>query len=138
MSLGTTYPQFRFAYPADAFIEKSRGTSILSQLQERRITLVKIEPLFSSGGLGIGSDGNFSVSLNEDSTIPEQAYSLGHEIGHTFHHNLTKIPPENILPGEYRVHVEDFCDDFALAWLVDKDPEKVMYAIKHPIGLQLH
>jgi Zn-dependent peptidase ImmA (M78 family) len=67
--------------------------------------------------LGLGDDQNFFVAIDKELSPAKQAMSLGHELAHTFHHDLKTTPPTNILPESQREEVEEFCKLFAGQWL---------------------
>lgn len=130
--LADKFPQFWFAHAADSLLMRCNSRTLSEQLIERRISKVTILPLFSNGGLSIGEDNNFCIMLNDTLTLDERAHSLGHEIGHTFHHNLTKSPPQNILQASDGEKAENFCNSFAELWLEHNTMEKVVKWLKNP------
>ena len=128
MKLTEKFPTLSFARDADEFIRKWSGNAdIVAQLRERRIYRVEIVPLFVSGaGILFGDDGNFLVWLNDFYPPEEQAYSLGHEIGHTFHFDLSKTPPRSSYPRQAQDPVvESFCKEFSLLWVAQIYENKI-------------
>lgn len=125
-SLQRQFPQFPFSIIADEWIRFFKGKSLPEQLRDRRIARVLIAPLlFSSGGIGIAEDGNFFILLNDMNLPGENAESLGHEIAHTFHHDLTQNPPKNFLPSDAAELIEDFCRVFSEIWLRENEGGKI-------------
>ena len=138
ISLVKEFPHFLFASDADRFLQNFKNNKdIVSQLNNRRIYKVKFEQLFSSSGLGIEEDGNFFVFLNDLLTEEEMANSLGHELGHTFHFDLSVMPPAVVcgLSEQNEEEVEKFCDMFSELWLEQVDKENVIRRIKNERGL---
>lgn len=126
------FPNLTFAHQADEFLTKWKDNpDVVSQLRERRIHKVKFQPLFSSGGLGLQSDGSFFVALNNIFYSEELALSLGHEIGHTFHHDLSTTPPTHNISEIPHEQLEDFCDAFAELWLAQQSVQEVARRIKN-------
>lgn len=132
-SLKQQFPQLVFAKDADKWLQSYKRKELLEQLESRRITEVKTESLLSSGGMKIGEDGNFIVLLNDLETPEENAESLGHEMGHTFHQDITKNPPIDSLIPDLAELTEDFCRAFSKLWLNENDKRKiVIYCQKLP------
>jgi len=118
MTLTQSFPDLRFAGAADRFLAECDPKGFNKQMRSRRISWVKIVPLLvSDAGLGIGEDGNFFIYVDDTLGPKEQALELGHEIAHTFHHNMTKTPPQNFLEEALKDEVERFCDAFASIWV---------------------
>ena len=133
------FPRLIFAGAAGAFLRKCSGNNISWQLRERRISRVQIVPLLmSNGGLAIGDDGEFLISLDDTDCPRDHAKSLGHEIAHTFHHNLTQHPPRNFLPDNLRDEVENFCTAFAVLWLQRNSIDEVVRRIQNESTLITH
>lgn len=136
MTLQELFPELPFAKDADKFLAKRRGNSdAVSELRERRICIVKFQPLFSDAGLGITDDGNFFVALNEQLPSEELAQSLGHEIGHTFHNDLSTTPPTHSAPNVPLEQLEGFCDAFAKLWLSQRSKQDIPRRIDNSRGL---
>mgnify|MGYP001564104733 CR=1 FL=1 len=128
MKLAEKFPVLSFACDADEFLRKwSENTDVVAQLRERRIFRVEVVPLFISGaGILFGDDSNFLVYLNDFYPPEEQAYSLGHEIGHTFHFDLSKNPPQSSYPREAQDPVaESFCKEFSLLWVAQNSEKEI-------------
>ena len=90
INMANEFPCFSFASEADKFLSMFKNNKdVVFQLRNRHIYKVKFMELISSGGLGIEEDGNFFVFLNDLLTEEEMANSLGHELGHTFHFDLS-------------------------------------------------
>ena len=119
------FPRFHFARAADAFLRRCSTLTIIHQLRERRIDEIRILPVFSSGGLKYSHKGNFEIVLNDTLFLEEAVCVVGHEIAHTFHHNLTYSPPKNLLPESDRDEVEEFCKSFSGLWVERNSIEKV-------------
>ena len=134
ISLVKEFTHFLFAPDADRFLQNFKNSKdIVSQLNNRRIYTVKFEKLLiSSAGLYIES-GSFVVVLNDLNTEEDMAISLGHEIGHTFHFDLSVTPPVVIcgLSEQNEEEVEKFCDRFSELWLEQADKENVIRRIKN-------
>ncbi len=110
------FPHFSFARPARVFLNYCASEEIRSQLARRKIIRVEKKELLTQGGLGVEENG-FFVHLNDLCDITEHALTLGHEIAHTFHYNITLTPPGSILPPGKEVEVEEFCKYFAEQWV---------------------
>ncbi len=123
-SLSDLFPHFYFAGAAESYLGKVAMREIDQQLLERRIADVSVNFIPTQGGLGI-DEKHFFVVLNKNLSLHEQAESLGHEIAHTFHYNLTYTPPKNILKVEYEIEMELFCEEFSARWLELNTLQKV-------------
>ena len=132
------FPMLAFSKAADDWLQSIQDKSILEQLQERRITQMGLLRMLSTAGIGYTDDGNFIVHFNDYSNHINDAFSIGHEIGHTFHFDLTKTPPPKIInenspeflydfdeDGANGFLIEDFCDAFAQKWLSINGKEDV-------------
>ena len=132
--LATLFPDFPFAVGADEFLRKVTSESIISQFRARRISMIRIAPLLSGGGIEIGCDNNFIISLRDVNTLLEKAQSLGHEIGHTFHFDIKEVPPrdyfDRVTISETLFNqIEDFCTEFSHYWLMANDKDDLMLRI---------
>lgn len=129
-TLAEHFPSLEFAREADRWLETVSQSTLHQQLQERRVRRIRIEPMLFSGALGI-QDGDFVMFFNDMSTPEEDAHALGHEIGHTFHFDLTKTPPEVTIPDKNAMSddlfdlVENFCNAFAEKWLAVNGGESI-------------
>lgn len=137
--LSEQFPMFHFAKEADEWLKSIHDKSIFWQLGSRRIGYLEILPILSTAGLGINSrTGKFMVVFNDYCELKHSFESLGHEIGHTFHFDLTKNPPVEIIDQNSHEFmydfvdghpkgflIEDFCDAFSLRWMAINDREKV-------------
>ena len=114
VSLESLFPEFFFAREADEFLCDLHLGSGVNQLRARRISMVKIVPMLTAGGIGIGKDNNFYVLLLDVSTLLEKAESLGHEVGHTFHFELGgRVPVDRINQAEISDEVFERIESFA-------------------------
>lgn len=138
MGLAEKFPTLSFARDADEFLCKwKKSADIVAQLRDRRIFKVEIVSLLVSGaGILFGDDGNFLVWLNDFYHPEEQTYSLGHEIGHTFHFDLSKNPPQSSYPREAQDPVvESFCKEFSLLWIAQNSEEETARRISNSAKL---
>src|SRR3989344_2943671 len=92
-TLAELFPTLPFATAADQFLDQLPQMTLLQQLQIRRVDAVEIIPKFFSAGLSLLEDGRFLVSFNDVNTPEEDARGLGHELGHTFHYDVSLTPP---------------------------------------------
>lgn len=129
------FPQLPFSKTADDWLSSVKGKRLLEQLRDRRVTSTRIIPLLGNGGLDFDENGNFRIELCDMNTPQENASSLGHELGHTFHFDLTQTPPLDTLAGNHTEDIEYFCDAFADAWLAQNGREKVELCCKNQAGL---
>lgn len=120
-TLAEQFPQLSFAKDADEWLANIGGKTIREQLEERRIKRVRIMGILFSAALGIQDD-DFVVILN-NLNFGHDALSFGHEIGHTFHFDLTETPPKLIIPEPNEISdrlfnlIENFCTAFSSKWL---------------------
>ncbi len=135
------FPNLSFSKDADVFLQSIMGgKNIVEQLLERRITNFEMKDLISSAGIFIADDGNFGIAFQITDTLLEKARSLGHEIGHTFHFDLTSNPPRPMLnrreisPEMFDI-VEAFCDEFSLRWLEINDKIDILNQIEKTLKL---
>ncbi len=123
--LGDIFPYFQFANAAGAFLRRASTLDISVQLAERRVVEVVVKPISRRAGLTF-TENDFQIVLNDTLAPEDQPEEVGHEIAHTFHHNLTYSPPKNILAETYRDEVEKFCQLFAKLWVVSNGHAKIM------------
>ena len=140
VSLESLFPEFFFAAEADRFLQDLPMGSIVNQLRARRISKVKIVPMLTAGGIGIGEDNSFYVLLLDVSTLLEKAESLSHEIGHTFHFELAgKVPVDRInqaeISDEVFDRIESFCTEFSRRWLIANDRGSVVHRVKNMLHI---
>ena len=137
INMANEFPCFSFASEADKFLSMFKNNKdVVFQLRNRHIYKVKLMELISNGGLGIEEDGNFFVFLNDLLTEEEMANTLGHELGHTFHVDLSVIPPTVIceLSEQNEKEIEKFFDKFSKLWLKQLgqvNKENIIYRIKN-------
>lgn len=125
-SLSLQFPRLDFVKDADGWLSLIHPAgqtrkSLAIQFRERRISQLRILPLLFPGGLDIGPDGNFRISLNDMNTAEDDVDALGHEFGHTFHYDLSKNQllckmPRDISDDLFDL-VERFCDAFSEKWI---------------------
>ena len=137
ITLASQFPDLSFAKLADAWLLKNKDTTILEQVESRRIVAIEFAKLDFGGDMGsdLRYGGGISIRLRDSNTMEENIRDLGHEIGHTFHFNLeSKFPLPNMLvffaaQFEWLVlqeMVERFCDEFSRKWLAINGEEKVI------------
>lgn len=130
-TLTELFPTLPFTVEADQFLSQIRQMSLLEQLKARRIGAVEIIPKLFSASLRLLEDGRFLIALNDVNTLEEYAEGIGHELGHTFHYDLSKTPPALRVPSSDEISdelfwlIEKFCDVFSERWLACADREKV-------------
>ncbi len=121
-TLESAFPEFPFAKDADAFLNVARDQrwSIAKQLHERAVVVVRQEELLSSAGLMLCGD-KFGIAISDLEPEDTWAEELGHEVGHTMHHDVKKSPPVNLIPEAHEddavyERMEAFCREFAVRW----------------------
>jgi hypothetical protein len=121
--LSLAFPQLPWAPEADLFFSKvvSNELSIIEQLLERRIRRIEPRVMAGSGHIAIKNDA-FNVLISVLYPPVHQMYTLGHEIGHTFHLDCEAKDPfhrfSHIVTKDCRnPDVEDFCEAFGLKWV---------------------
>ena len=140
--LAQQFPTLPFAGSADKWLASIKRKSIEKQLAERKIPRIGI----TVGGYGFISLPEpyevFSILINVDLPYGERLLTLGHEIGHTFHFDLTDTPIKNLLPDDWNHEVgedergnsvmgplyhmvEDFAETFAEKWLSVNGKQKI-------------
>ena len=135
-------PWLAFSKPADQWLESMRGQTIEAKLESRRITKVCVEEMISTAAIGIGKDNNLTVYFNYYGTsLQDCIESLGHEIGHTFHYDLSKTPPIKITDDDRDEKllyiIEDFCNLFSLKWIMVNDKKEIERCCKKA-GVRFH
>lgn len=136
-TLAVLFPALPFAPEADRFLSRVPRMKLLEQLQARRVGAVEFVEQLSAAGLSIMDDGRFLLSFNDLSTPEEDAESLGHELGHTFHYDLSSRPPRLRIPPPEAMSavsfdlIERFCDAFSERWLLLVGRELVMKAAQN-------
>ena len=135
ISLVRQFPTLPFARKADRWLSSIKSKSIETQLRERRIIEDHYFPLSSCKGfISLSNDGSgIIVYVDADQGRGEKFFTLGHEIGHTFHFDLRTTPLKNTIPdmndfeeGDplYKL-VEEFADAFAEKWLAGNGKGKM-------------
>jgi len=136
-TLAARFPMLPFAPEADRFLTAVPRMKLLEQLRARHVGAVECIPKWFPAGLSIMDDGRFLLSFNDVNTPEQDAESLGHELGHTFHYDLSARPPRPLLPPPEEISdelfdlVEQFCDAFSEAWLARVDKELIMKAAEN-------
>lgn len=124
------FPSLPFVIFAVEWLKSARGKGVVEQLRQRRIFSVRFRPQISSGGIGIDEDDNLFIQLEKYNAPEDNAQSLGHEIAHTFHLDLTRETIVNTLPPdmteEQEKTIENFCDAFSCAWLAINGKKNVI------------
>src|SRR3989344_4853318 len=91
--LSQKFPTLEFAKSADRWLKQAEKATIFQQLDNRKITNICILPLLCTAGLGIKENtGKFCIYFNKYCKTEWAMGCIGHEIGHTFHFDLTKNP----------------------------------------------
>jgi hypothetical protein len=139
-SLAELFPALPFAAEADRFLASCSEKSLAEQLHERRITKIEKKPMLSTAGLTYGPDQNLTVWINEYARQEWYSESLGHELGHTFHFDLSTTPPTPFFTWrdcseEMYETVEHFCDYFAEYWRFVNDGQYIRQRIINSLGL---
>jgi len=143
-TLCSMFPELAFAKEADAFLSACPDMAVPEQLRARKINRIELKSLLSSGGLRInpGKD-SFSVQLNDLGKTNEWAETLGHEIGHTFHFDISVRPLLDLCAGcrkdkdkigKFEM-IENFCNEFSRRWSEINVKEKVAERIKNTLSL---
>ncbi|OGZ63229.1 MAG: hypothetical protein A3C58_01595 [Candidatus Staskawiczbacteria bacterium RIFCSPHIGHO2_02_FULL_34_10] len=138
-SLKSIFPEFPWVQVADDWLALAHQKSIEQQLEERGIKKVRFWYNIAAGYITVKEFGillvvdrdlidHFLMGYNK---AEELLFTFGHEIGHTFHCDLTQAPPVNIGPEKVFCSpfeelakegdalcqsVERFCDEFAARW----------------------
>ncbi len=120
-TLSWKFPGYWPASAADSFLKTCSSLSIKYQFASRMIGDVKIMPRITPVDLEINKSGNFVITINSALFDHEQAKSLGRAISHTFHYNLTKHPPQNVLQDHLVSVAESFSSAFSERWLEIND-----------------
>lgn len=127
------FPEFAWVAGADDFHEElqSKRPTLIEQLRQRKIARTEVKPLLFPGGCRVEKE-RFIIVFDDQSTLQEKFKTLGHEIGHTFHYDLTStklilLCPEARISEKVFDRVEEFCKIFAERWLklnsIDQIPE---------------
>lgn len=131
--LAQQFPTLTFARKADKWLASIKNKSIEKQFAERRIVKIGFDFLSDGEGfLSLAKDGD-GIYIYINSESKERLQTLAHEIGHTFHLDLTKTPIENTIPDEWEYHeenleyclIEDFAETFGEKWLAINGKEKI-------------
>ncbi|MBM3206259.1 MAG: hypothetical protein FJZ43_01390 [Candidatus Staskawiczbacteria bacterium] len=148
-SLESIFPEFPWVREADEWLASTFQKPIEQQLEEREIKKIRAWPNFNIAA-GYISLEKFGILLVIDrdlidhflmgyNKVEELIFTFGHEIGHTFHLDLTQTPPANIGPEKIFYtsferlsseedmlcqSVERFCDEFAARWRQANSPSK--------------
>ncbi len=138
-TLAKLFPTLPFAADADTFL-RNFCKSVPEQLRERRILHFDTKPLISAGGISIGTDGNFIVTFCDMNTADENAETLGHEIGHTFHFDISQRPPQDrfdpaTISEKLFDRVEEFCTELSKRWLALNGKESITRRIQNSMSL---
>ena len=122
-TLKQLFPEFSWAAEADTFLTEleQKLPKIIEQMRQRRIAKIETQPLLFPGGCKI-ENGRFVIVFNDQSTFEEKVETFGHEIGHTFHYDLTSddlrlLCPEALESEVIFYRVEEFCRLFSQRWL---------------------
>ncbi len=134
--LSEAFPQLPWADEADQFCFRilEEKTTIFEQLAACRIAKVAAHHGVCLGII-TARKSSFEIRINIYRDLFEQMYTLGHEIGHTFHldpdthHSFERFPSVAAQPGIDSL-VEDFCDAFSMKWVDANDWQKVMSFIE--------
>ncbi len=135
--LAQQFSTLAFARKADKWLASIKNKSIERQFAERRIVESHVFLLsYCDGFLSLTKDGG-GIIIYVNSESKEKLQTLAHEIGHTFHLDLTKTPIENTIPDEWEYNrrnlekdesyclIEDFADTFGEKWLAINGKEKI-------------
>lgn len=128
--LSKRFPELDFAIVADRWLIYTKDWPIIDQLRDRKISEIRVTIIMAMGLLVPIRDCGFRVLLDWDSSAKDHLETLGHEIGHTFHFNLAKNPPESFFEinrgsNFYKNLIEPFCDAFSEKWIEINDLEKI-------------
>lgn len=151
--LAKEFPMFAFAQAADEWLASinplaKRKKSLQQQLKERRVSRFETLKMISTAGLGYTENGDFRIIFNQGHgrvrDFHEDAFTIGHELGHTFHFDLTQTPPVKTIneqspeffyaydeDGPNGFLIEDFCDAFARQWLLRNGPQLIARACEN-------
>lgn len=124
-SLAELFPALPFAASADKWLDDHvSGITIREQLLSRSVRAIEFIPIISTAGVGFLEGNKEFIFYFNDYASPEWLpHALGHEIGHTFHYDLTKHPLHRTIPEMGKMdswlydEVEQFCDEFSNRWL---------------------
>lgn len=111
---------------AKRFLADTVGWSVVDQLKSRGIRKIIRFPIKKSDGWLVPHGRRFDIFVHDENCISEQAITVGHELGHTFHFLLQRGRQRDFLrhfrssgpnaPFVYE-RVESFCRRFAEKWL---------------------
>ncbi|GMQ95017.1 MAG: hypothetical protein BMS9Abin13_127 [Patescibacteria group bacterium] len=129
------------------------GVPLLDQFKRQNIQKIIFQPLLVCGGLARIKEGGCELVMYLDTraaNYDEHAFTLGHEIGHTFHplpdgenldslrmhaQGLPAVHEEEDLIDRIVERNESFADAFAEAWLKqdkNKDSAEMFISACHP------
>lgn len=120
LALADLFPElYMFNGAADRFLRAERNTPLAAQLRSRRIVQIAFVDIFESC-LVASMSNNLCAIVEATKSAHDQAVSLGRQLAHTFHYNITRNPPTEyflINDGSLARSVRSFCDVFARMWL---------------------
>lgn len=125
-----------FAANADRWLASLNGRPLLIQFAERKIGTIKIvTSMINVDRLALREDNMFVISLSSFNTSAQDAEELGCALGQTFHYDLTKPRPFNLLSLEAfnagrDKRVRDFCQAFSEHWLEINNKVEVIRSCK--------
>ena len=148
--LAEKFPIFSFAGEADRWLASinpsgKKRKPLLVQLKERRVTQFETRKIIGAG-LDYTPEGDFKIVFNDlkPRYFPNDAFVIGHELGHTFGYDLTETPPAPIVDHKSLefsyydarqqwkgCYLEDLCDTFADQWLFRNGKELIVKACKN-------
>jgi len=115
----------------DALLSSFSGAPLLSQFQERKIVLFRRTRISHFALLDVYDDG-FHILLNRERSVRQWLVDIGHELIHTFHYDLSTLPPVNLFRkmfGDPDPALEYFCDSVARRWLLQDRNARALVAL---------
>lgn len=103
----------------DAAIRKimGKGNEIECQIRERKVICIKVKEISHFEGLLTLIENGFLITINSHNPNGEWPIILGHELCHTFFHEISlSSRPFRWLSSRYRTSEERFCENFAFLW----------------------
>ncbi|MBX4210831.1 hypothetical protein KW783_02545 [Candidatus Parcubacteria bacterium] len=95
LPLHKMFPRRMWVRNANKYLNRISGMTLQEQLRDRKITKIQIRKLLCPAGLATNENG-FVIFISDLISESEYALSIGHELGHTFHFDLSSNEPRNL------------------------------------------
>lgn len=137
-NIAEKFPEFPWVKEADFFLKNVRKKqhSISLQMRERKVRRTEIKHLLFPGGLKI-ENGKFIIVFNYMATEEDRIQTLGHELGHTFHYDISGDEPRLLCPEAETSEVvfdrvELFCIIFSMEWRKLNSHDEIIAIVTDP------